>query len=135
MKLEKYKEAIEDYTEALKLDSTYYFALNNRGIAKIETKNYIGAIEDFTLCLEIKNNYYSAISNRGIAYYKAKKYKEAINDFNTLIAINPSDGNNYLHRGNTKEMLRDKEGACEDWKKAAELGVEAAKKYVTNECK
>ncbi len=75
------------------------------------------------------------MSNRGIAYYKAKQYQEAINDFNTLIERIPSDGINYLHRGNTKEMLRDAEGACQDWEKAAELGVEAAKNYLNNQCK
>ncbi len=134
MKLEKYAEAIDDYTAAIILDSSYYIAINNRGVAKIEIKNYLGAINDFTLCLQKKKDYYAAISNRGIAYYKAKKYKEAIVDFDTIISINPSDATAYLHRGNTKEMIRDKEGACNDWQKAADLGIDAAKNYVKNQC-
>lgn len=134
MKIEKYKEAIDDYSAAIVLDSNYFIALNNRGVAKIEIKDYKGAITDFTLCLEKQKDYYSAISNRGIAYYKSKRYKEAIADFDTLIAVNPSDGTSYLHRANTKEMIRDKEGACQDWQKAADLGIDVAKNYVKNQC-
>ena len=40
----------------------------------------------------------------------------------------------YLNRGIAKEMLRDNIGACEDWKKATQLGVESAKNY-TGDCK
>ena len=37
----------------------------------------------------------------------------------------------YIHRGSAKEMLRDMEGACDDWKKAQKLGLEAAEEYCT----
>lgn len=134
MKLEKYDEAIEDYTTAILLDSNCYQAINNRGVAKIEKKDYKGAIEDFNLCVKRKKDYYAAINNRGIAYYKNKRYKEAIEDFNFILSVNPSEASAYLHRGNTKEMLRDNEGACSDWKKAAELGIEEAKGYVKKQC-
>ncbi len=134
MKLENFKDAIDDYTAAIILDSNCYLAINNRGIAKLENKDYKGAIEDFTLCLKKKSDYYTAINNRGIANYKAKRYKEAIDDFNIFISNNPLEASAYLHRGNTKEMLRDNEGACNDWKKAAELGIEEAKTYVKKQC-
>jgi hypothetical protein len=36
----------------------------------------------------------------------------------------------YLNRGNAKEMARDEKGSCEDWKKAAQLGVDAANSLI-----
>jgi hypothetical protein len=43
--------------------------------------------------------------------------------------LEPTNGYAFLNRGIAKEMLRDEAGACVDWKKAEELGVETAKNY------
>jgi len=43
-------------------------------------------------------------------------------------------GNAYLNRANAKEMNRDLNGACEDWHKAKELGVELGKNYYSSNC-
>ena len=39
-----------------------------------------------------------------------------------------------MNRANAKEMLRDMDGACEDWYKAKELGIEAGKLYYAGNC-
>ena len=46
-------------------------------------------------------------------------------------SLNPSI---LLNRGITKEMLRDEEGACEDWSKARKLGLQQGKTYYINNC-
>ena len=35
----------------------------------------------------------------------------------------------------SKEMIRDEVGACEDWKKAEEMGLESGKQYYEQICK
>ena len=69
-------------------------------------------------------------------------------DYNKAIEMNPldggqginpetdrnSDGTFYFARGNTKEHLGDLKGACEDWKKAAELGDEDAAELLKEHC-
>ena len=40
----------------------------------------------------------------------------------------------YFNRGNSKLNIGDKKGACEDWKKALELGAEYAKERLEEHC-
>jgi hypothetical protein len=51
-----------------------------------------------------------------------------------LLESDPNYGSAYLNRANAKEMLRDQEGACNDWQKAKELGVELGKTYYSSNC-
>ena len=37
-----------------------------------------------------------------------------------------------MNRGHAREMLRDAPGACQDWQKAAELGLETGSSYAAN---
>jgi len=37
-----------------------------------------------------------------------------------------------MNRGISKEMLRDEQGACTDWRKALEMGIEEAIEYITD---
>ena len=43
-------------------------------------------------------------------------------------------GEAFMNRGFVKELLGDLDGACRDWKKANELGIQQAAKYI-KECK
>lgn len=134
-KKELMDEAVGDYTKAIVADAKYYKAYNGRGVAKANMEDFAGAVSDFSECLRLQPDYVSALSNRGIAYYKMKKYAEAVADLDAVIKAEPQNGSTYMYRGNVKEMLRDKAGACADWKKAADLGVAAAKRYVAENCK
>lgn len=134
VKMEDYDAAIADYTLAHALDTNYYQALNNRGIIYLNTGSYRRAVEDFTACIRLKPTYYLLYNNRGIAYYKLKEFELSLADFNKTISLNGEYGNAYLHRGNIREMLDDDAGACEDWRRALELGVTQAEKCLEN-CK
>jgi len=60
---ENYNKAIEDFTEALKLEKdyvTYY----NRSVAKENLEDYQGSIFDLNRALEIKPDYYPALYNK-----------------------------------------------------------------------
>jgi len=48
--------------------------------------------------------------------------------------LNSSNGIAYLNRGISKEMLRDVDGACEDWQKASDLGINKGREYYINNC-
>lgn len=127
-------EAINDYTQAIVADGKYYKAYNGRGVVRANLERYEEAINDFTLCLDVEPGYTSALSNRGIAYYKIREYNKAVADFDACIAAEPHNGNTYMYRGNVKEMMRDKQGALEDWKKASTLGIKVADRYFKDNC-
>ena len=48
--------------------------------------------------------------------------------------MDPENAAAYVNRGMAKEMLRDLNGACDDWKKARELGSETGKNYFSGNC-
>ncbi len=133
-KLGQNDDAINDYTQAIVADSRYYKAYNGRGVVKANQEKYDDAINDFTLCLDMEPSYTSALSNRGIAYYKIHEYAKSVDDFDAAIRAEPHNGNTYMYRGNVKEMMRDKQGAIEDWKKASSLGVKTADRYFKDNC-
>ena len=58
----------------------------------------------------------------------------AIADFTKAIELDSKYGEAWLNRGVVKEMIRDTQGACQDWAKAADLGITAAGNYVKNQC-
>jgi tetratricopeptide (TPR) repeat protein len=68
-------------------------------------------------------------------YWYKKDYKGAIDDFTKAIELNPKYAGAYFYRGFCKSKLKDKEGACLDWKKAAELGSADAKVMIERKCK
>lgn len=132
LKLEHIDEAITDYSIAIALDSTYVQAFNNRGFAYMESGSYRKAIEDFSVCIRRNPVSSKAYNNRGIAYYKIKEFELSIQDFDKAISLKDDYGIAYLHRGNLKEMLDDEVGACEDWARAAALGVKQAETCLKN---
>ena len=51
-------------------------------------------------------------------------------DCDKAIKLDPNYAYAYLNRGNAKELMRDENGACQDWRKAVELGAEGARAYI-----
>ncbi len=126
--------AIAAYNKAIALKPDYYMALNNRGSAKLNKKEIASAIADFEAALKIKPDYVLAMNNIASAYIKKQDYKAAEEWCTKAIFLDEKAGACYLNRGIAKQMLKDEAGACADWKKAAELGMEIGKSYSSGLC-
>ena len=70
----------------------------------------------------------------GIEKSQQGNYQGAIADFNQAIEINPQHANPYYNRGLARELANDLEGACDDWRKAVDLGNERPAEWVKNQC-
>ena len=75
-----------------------------------------------------------ALCNRAAIYQIREQYGAALADLNKANSLDKLNPSILLNRGITKEMLRDEDGACEDWSKAEELGLQQAKTYYINNC-
>ena len=93
--------------------------LYERGIEKVEYKDYLGAIIEFTKAIEIDENYIDAIIQRGYSKAILKDYKGAIEDFNKTIELD-NDSRIYSARGRSKKNLLDFDGALQDYNIAVE---------------
>jgi tetratricopeptide (TPR) repeat protein len=78
---QNYQAALDDYDRAIKLDSRYVLAYNNRGIVKGTMGNYQAAISDFTKAIELDPFYGDSFFNRGLAYYQLRQNDKACADW------------------------------------------------------
>jgi len=76
-----------------------------------------------------------AYNNRAYVKLKKKDYEAAITDFDKAINLKPDYAAAFLNRGFAKKMLGDLSGACKDWTKAFELGLQQANEFIKDNCK
>jgi tetratricopeptide (TPR) repeat protein len=109
--------AIDDFTKALALDSTYEAAYNNRGIIEEMQGNAQAAIGDYNRAIALNPQYAEAYYNRGKAKVNLNDDVGAIADYNKAIALNPNYTEAWNNRGNIKLRLHDYDGAIADYTK------------------
>jgi tetratricopeptide (TPR) repeat protein/S1-C subfamily serine protease len=127
--LKNYKQAIDDYTQAIKIDPknpTYY---RDRGVAYGKLKNYKQAIDDYTQAIKIDDKNAIYYVGRGLAYFQLKDYKQAINDYSQAIKIDDKNAIYYNARGLTYLELKDYKQAIDDLTQAIKLDTKNAIYY------
>lgn len=74
--------AIQDLTEAVRINPNFAKAFNNRGYAKDNLGDKIGALSDFSKAIELddKDSYSEAYYNRALTRYSLGKKKQACED-------------------------------------------------------
>jgi tetratricopeptide (TPR) repeat protein len=86
---ESYSHAIEDYTEAIRLNSKSFNAYFKRGQIYLSQQKFYEAINDYTKAIEIDSKNADAYNDRGVAHSKKNERDLAIRDFRAALAINP----------------------------------------------
>jgi tetratricopeptide (TPR) repeat protein len=118
----QYDKAIEDFTEAIRLDPKLADAYLNRGVAFEKKKEYDKAIKDYTEVIRLSPKDGDAYFNRGVAYEKKEEYDKAIEDYTEAIRLDPKDSNARSNRGNAYKMKLEYDKAVEDYTRAIQLG-------------
>jgi tetratricopeptide (TPR) repeat protein len=103
---EHYTKAIQDYTEAIRLNAKYAEAYYNRGFIWDEKMRNITnnvrdyAVPDYTEAIRLNPNYAEAYYQRGHAHLNSTgNWDQAIADFTQAIRINPNYAEAYYQRG------------------------------------
>ncbi|NQZ09911.1 MAG: hypothetical protein HRT35_22395 [Algicola sp.] len=130
--------AIINWSNVLVINPKDSNALYSRAIVKDELYAWKAALKDYNKAIEITPDFVSAIINRGSLKDEHDDHQGAIADYNTVLSIKnvelDSQQQAYFNRGNAKLNLKDKTGACEDWKKAQALGADYATERLTEYC-
>lgn len=134
-KRERYGEAVDAYSDALKIEPGDAMIVNNKGYAYFLSGDYEKALADFLKAIDLSPEYAYAHNNLASAYIKLEKYQEAEDAAGKAISLDPEYGFAYLNRGIAREMIRDIPGACSDWEMAASLLVKNASDYQASVCK
>ena len=129
-----HKQAIEKYTEAIRLNPNNFYAYLNRAFSRHQIKDNPGAWDDLNRALEINPNHGIASYNRAIVNWKLGHQLSSIKDYSRAINKDIELKNAYAIRGILKSNIGDAEGACSDWKKAIENKSERATLWVKENC-
>lgn len=81
-----YDRALEDYSQAVRLEPNNVAALNNRGIVYTLRGEYEEAIADFNQALNLDDSFLTALNNRAVVYAIQGNYEDAIADLENAIS-------------------------------------------------
>ena len=127
--LKQYKEAVENYTQAIQLQSNTALFYNNRGYVYGGLGEYDKAISDYNKAIELDSFNSTAYHNRGYTYNNLKEYEKAISDYGKAIELSPNNATAYNNRGSIYIVLGRTDEAISDLNKAIELKAEVANPY------
>ncbi len=120
--------ALAAFQEALRLAPGSAPAHNNLGILLARQNRLPEAIPHFEQAHlakpddpELRANLAKALETAGIALARAGHFKEALACFDRVVYLTPEAPSAYLHQGNARAGLGDREGAMAAYRKAIEL--------------
>jgi tetratricopeptide (TPR) repeat protein len=122
MQTGKYKQAIEDSNNIIKMSPDNAFAYGTQAVAYVSLKNYPEAIKNAETAIELDpkvGGFYFASAK---ANFAAGNYKKAIEDASRSIELDPEYVPAYRTRANAYLKLNDTETAARDFEKAKKLG-------------
>ena len=91
LKDKKYDLALENFNQAIEMDSNYIEAYIQRGMVYKKIKNYNDAISDYSKVIELDSENAVAYRERGICYSKLENYKSALEDIDKAIQLGFND--------------------------------------------
>jgi tetratricopeptide (TPR) repeat protein len=84
----EYDRAIQDYSQAIKLNAKSAAAYNNRGVAHDHKGDYDHAIQDYDQAIKLEPSA-EVHFNRGNAYLGKGQHDHAIDDYNRALRLKP----------------------------------------------
>jgi Tfp pilus assembly protein PilF len=126
--------ALLDYNDAIRSDSAYQVAYENRANLFANLNRFEEALMDYEKSLQLKPTQ-KVYQNRATLYLKNKDYKAAIEDLNQAILMDPNYSLAYKNRGLAYVLSGQKDLGCADLQKAASLGKEDAPMLIERFCR
>ena len=125
----KYKDAIDDYTEAIRVKPDFAGAYANRGWSYLQLGLYEKAIMDISEAIRLQPDIPTFYLSRGNAYSDLKQYESAVSDYTEVIRLKPDDADAYNNIGNCYLNLRQYARAITDYTEAIQLRTDFGQAY------
>jgi tetratricopeptide (TPR) repeat protein len=124
-----YDQAIEDFTQAIKLDPHSSQAFRERGVAYSDSGDHNRGLIDLNQAILLDPNYAMAYNNRGNVYRRLGNYDLAITNYNEAIFLDPNFARAYMNRGGVYNDMGDYDRAILDHTRAIQLAPDDAVTY------
>ncbi|KAM9386501.1 sperm-associated antigen 1 [Phaethornis superciliosus] len=89
VKMGKYEEAVNKYSECLKLNTEECTVYTNRALCYLKLCKYEEAKQDCDHVLQIEDSNIKAFYRRALAYKGLQNYQASVDDFNRVLLIDP----------------------------------------------
>jgi tetratricopeptide (TPR) repeat protein len=122
--------AMEDYTEAIRLDPQNAALYCNRGYLRGEQNDFDKAIADFSEAIQFDPRDPIAYLHRGHAWSEQHQYDKAVADFTETIRLNPENAYAFRSRAHAWLDKRDQNAAIADFTEAIRLDPREATAYI-----
>ena len=120
--------AIADYNEAIRLDSSYALAWNNRCWAEVLKDQLALALKDCNESLRLKPDNEATLDSRALVYLKIGNLEAAISDYDAALKVNPKFASSLYGRGLVKNKKENGTGNA-DIAAALALSPDITKDY------
>ena len=128
--MERYDDAIADYTYATELKPDYVLAYSARASVYADMGgHYEQAIADYDRAIELDPENIRYYNKRGVAYKNIGRYEAAADSYDRAIEIAPDDPIAYNNRGLVYYYMGYNAKAITDYDRAIELDPEFADAY------
>jgi lipoprotein NlpI len=113
--------AINDFDQAIALDSGYELAYRNRAAAEAQKGDLDSAIADSARAIELDPKDAVAYADRGTAKSKRGDFAGALIDYDRALQLNPKYSGVYVARGTAKRDRGDLDGALVEYNQALQV--------------
>lgn len=121
-RLNRSEDAIEAYSNAVKVDPNFAEAYAKLGLLYDRSAQFLKAVRMHTMAIRLRPNDVELRKNLGLAYFNVGSYPEAIKAYTQALQINPEDATIHYSLGLVYLDLGDEELALEKQKQIKELG-------------
>ncbi len=125
----------KDLNKLLKLDPNHLLGRITLGEVAFKGAEYEKAFYEFDLAVTNHKQNSLPYVYRAKANQKLGNVRMAFKDYEVSIRLDATNGLAYLYRGTLYISQKKKSAACKDFTKAAQLGIEEAKKALKKYCK
>lgn len=117
----KLQQALDDFDEAIGLDSSYTEAYFYKSLSHLVLHKYESALVDINHVIELDTIYPNVFILRGVIHAQLQNFDEAIRDFTKCIEQNPENSRALIERGSAYAKLRQTDFAMADIDSALSL--------------
>lgn len=135
VKSKDFKGALKLLDKAVGLSAQNASLYVKRALVYRNLKKNKEALKDCKKALELDGKSTDAYYQQGMVYAAKKDFQEAVQSFQQALAIDKNYANAYLGMAVVKQEAGDAEGACEDAKKAKDMGSYEAEEFVKKHCR
>lgn len=118
---QKYNIALQDYNQAISLDSTVGEYYINRGAVYALSNNMNAALADFNKGLELQPDHANGYKNRSLIFQAFGQWENAINDISIYLKMHPEDADLWYERGRLKNIVNRPNEGLSDLDRAIQL--------------